>query len=110
VLDGITWTNLAISSAYFAAMVAAPVAALLGLLPRSKMRSWSIWLWASLPISIGLVVVMSQPIGLAPLWGVLVSAVLPSWVAFSLLSYILIAGFRQFLAARKAGIASRETK
>lgn len=109
-LDGITWTKLALSSVYLAAMIAAPVAALLGLLPRSKMRSWLIWVLASLPMSIGLVLVLSQPIGLAPFLGIVVSAVLPSWAVFSLLSYILIALFRQFLAARKAGIPVIETK
>lgn len=87
VLDGITWTGLALSFAIWSAAIAAPVAFIIGLLPRTKTRTWLIWGWALLPVFFGLVALLVQPWGLAAFAGVVLSAALPSWAGLSALIY-----------------------
>jgi hypothetical protein len=85
-LDG-TWTDLALSFAIWSAAVAAPVAFILGLLPRTKTRSWLIWVWAFLPLFICLLALIGQPKGLAVFLALVLSAALPSWAGLSALFY-----------------------
>lgn len=96
-LDGITWTDLALSFAIWSAAIAAPVSVMLGLLPRTKMRVWLVWGWALLPLFIGLFALLVQPKGLVVFSGVVLSAALPSWAGLSALSYNITIRLRRHM-------------
>jgi hypothetical protein len=87
VLDGLTWTDWALESAKWAVIVAAPIAALFALLPRSTKRSILIWFWALLPVSVELVVLFIQPFGPALFVGMLLLVALPSWAGLSAVAF-----------------------
>lgn len=91
-----TWADLALECARWAAIIAVPIAGILGLLSQTLMRSVVIWLWALLPLPLELVMLCVQPLGVAVFLGAILMMLLPFWAGFSALSFIFVVRLREF--------------
>jgi hypothetical protein len=75
------------------------VACALGLLSKSRLRSWLIWSWTLLPLFVVSTVLLFSPSveGLSFL-GLLLAAMLLPWVALTVFSYNLVRRIREIMA------------
>jgi hypothetical protein len=96
VLDGITFTDLMLEAFKWAAVAAAPVAAFIGLLRRSRLRSALIWGWAFLPLSVGIIIFIALPLLPAVFLAILLAIQLLPWAVFSALAFVAVLWLRDF--------------